>query len=95
MSINSGDESEGKQSSTEGWKEEMAESHSQQAALAVQAGSEPHGKEGVKHMVPHPTAPTGQQHPAWKVAGRSRLPLTNPQLIPSEPFPFIIVLFSS
>lgn len=78
----------------EGRKKRLRATHSKQPWQS-ELGVNPHGKEGVKHMVPHPTAPTGQQYPAWKAAGRSWLPLTNPQLISSKPFPFIIVLFSS
>lgn len=78
----------------EGRKKWMRAVHSKQPWQSEQGGK-PHGKAVVKHAVPHPTAPTGQQRPAWKEAGRSWLPLASPKLIPSKPFPFIIVLFSS
>lgn len=74
MSINSGDESEGKQSSTEGRKEEMAESHSQQAALAVQAGSEPTWEGRCKAHGPSPHCTHGSATPSMEGGGEKPAP---------------------
>lgn len=72
----SGDESEGKQSSVEGRKEEMDESRSQQAALAVRAGREATWEGSCKACRPSPHRTHGSATPgvegSWEKLAPSR-----------------------